>query len=138
MFFSEVRKTYIQIYKTMYTPVWGNRETCGTRRPTIRQRRREISSLTQDVSDEAAVLSAQADRFAGAKREEKASACSARNDGVGSDRTERSGAAAKIRMTRASPPRPTGVAVWTLRRHGGKVERQEGSEAKPPVRWGVC
>jgi len=47
-------------------------------------------------------------------------------------------AAAKIRMTRARPPRPTGVVVWTLRLHGGKVERQEGSEAKPPVRWGVC
>lgn len=46
--------------------------------------------------------------------------------------------AAKIRMTGASPPRPTGVVVWTLKLRGEKVERQESSEANPPVRWGAC
>lgn len=48
----------------------------------VEERRREISSLTNAVSDGVEVLSAQADRLAGARRKEKASAGFVRNDGV--------------------------------------------------------
>ena len=60
--------------------------------------------------------------------------------GSGSGRIEQNGrvAASRVRMTAASPPQPTGVLVWTLGFHGGRVEVQESGEAKPPVRWGVC
>jgi hypothetical protein len=40
-------------------------------------------------------------------------------------------AASRIRMTAASPHRPTGVAVWTLGLHGGKVESKGAARPSP-------
>lgn len=46
-------------------------------------------------------------------------------------------AAAKIRMTTASPSLPTGVVVWTISLHGEKVEMRESSEPKPLLSGGA-